>query len=236
MLFFYHAVHVTILSVRLSVSLSPSHFHLWTVLKRLASSNFLPSVSVTILFFSRQTAWRNSDERRISCCQSRRRISFHPDAGHQTLRALFRWTASFGRSCRKRLVIHLAHQVQLQWHNSMVNKQGQQGSNQHLQLPIHTQTDKYTNIQTATKRRWWPLRAYVWRTRPACYRYCSQAMARSSSTCQGKRRPVWTQSRINLTNLSFLTTAFYSFRLNTTFDMIAWNYRAPSLLDSVSLS
>ena len=35
----------------------------------------------------------------------------------------------------------------------MINKQGQQGSNQHLQLPVHTHahTNIYTNIQTVNK-------------------------------------------------------------------------------------
>jgi len=42
------------------------------------------------------------------------------------------------------LFVYLAHQVQLQWHK-VLNKQGQQGWKQHLQLPIHTHRHTHTH-------------------------------------------------------------------------------------------
>ena len=37
------------------------------------------------------------------------------------------------------------------FHRATINKQGQQGSNQHLQLPMHTHTHTHTNIYQYTK-------------------------------------------------------------------------------------
>ena len=62
-------------------------------------------------------------------------------------------------------------------------------------------TKPWYGLSKPNWRRWWVGRAHqnssVGRTGPAHYRYCSQAVAHSSScVCQGKRGPLWAQAAL----------------------------------------